>query len=83
MAGVHGLQQIIGALVAYFTEDDAVGPMPQSRCQQRTRKDRNLTWNCVNGFPTESVRLKHSKLCNLLDHDKPVGHRNVVKNGLH
>ena len=30
VAGVHGLQEVIAALITDFAHDDAVGPMPES-----------------------------------------------------
>jgi hypothetical protein len=79
MPGIHGLQQVIAALIAYLAHDDAVWAMAESGSEKLARSDGNLTWNCLDCFPPDGVRMVHLQFCWLLDDNKTFMLWNVVE----
>ena len=83
MACVHGLQQVIAALIAYLAHDDPVGTMAESGGEKLARSDGNLAWNRLDSFPADGVGMVDLQLGGLLDDYQSFMLRNMVKQRLH
>ncbi len=83
MAGIHGLQQVVAALVADFAHDDAVGTMTERGGYKLAWRDGNLAGDGIDGLPADGIRMRNLQLCGLLDHHEPFMQRNMVEQGFH
>ena len=59
MAGIHRLQEVITAFVAYLAHDDAVGTMAQRGGDKLARCDGNLAGDGLYSFPPNRVRMRY------------------------
>ena len=57
MPCIHGLQEVIAALIAYLAHDDPVGTMAERGGQKLARRDGNLTGNLLYSLPTNRVGM--------------------------
>ncbi len=83
VACVHGLQQVIAALIAYLAHDDAVGTMPESGGQKLARRDGDLAGDSLDCLPANGVRMCYLQLGWLLDHYQALVVGDVIEERFH